>query len=58
MSLVPPVDLIPPGLDKYLLIPGLRHRVPIFQVNVLPTMLVSLSHGNSVPTAKKLFYTN
>lgn len=58
MFLMPPVDLIPPGLDKYLLIPGLRHRVPIFQVKVLTSMLVSLSHGNSVPMARKFFYTN
>lgn len=58
MFLMPPVDLIPPGLDKYLLIPGLRHRVPIFQVKVLPTVLVSFSCGKSVPMATELFYTN
>lgn len=56
MFLMTLVDLIPPSLHKYLLTPGLRHPVPTFQVKVLPTMLVNLSHGNSVPTTTKSFY--
>lgn len=58
MFLMPLVDLIPPGLDKYLVIPGLRHCVPIFQVKVLTTLLVRLSHGNFVLAATELIYPN
>lgn len=58
MFLMPLVDLIPPGLDKYLVIPGLRHCVPIFQVKVLTTLLVRLFHGNFVLAATELFYPN